>query len=307
MTRERIASIDSLRALAVFAVVWQHAATFTVDAPGGRIMLGVTLWGVPTLFLLSGLVAPRVPSAAQLKRRLVRLGVPFLVWVTLYVALRQSGVLAFYPPLSLGEIATGYVMGWPVDSPLWFLPALIYVSVIAHLLRGPLARRMVAGASFVAWAAIVSVIGTPYPHPMLFVAQSLLGLAMYLTGVEMQVLPAVAERITLPALASFALAAAAGSGLLYAVGWPMAATAFGAFLGVVLAFAARQRPDLMLPMRRAAFGVYLMHMPLIAGLAAVLHPANPAWSPAAALAAYVVAGGVTLALMRVRALRPLVS
>lgn len=307
MTRERIASIDSLRALAVFAVVWQHAATFTVDAPGGRIMLGVTLWGVPTLFLLSGLVAPRTSSATQLKRRIVRLGVPFLVWVTLYVALRQSGLLAFYPALSLREIATGYVMGWPVDSPLWFLPALIYVSVVAHFLRGPLVRRTAAGVSFVAWAAIVSVIGTPYPHPLLFVAQTLLGLAMYLTGIEMQVLPAVAERIKLPALVSFALATGAGSGLLYAVGWPMAATALGAFLGVVLAFAALQSPDFRLPMRRAAFGVYLLHMPLVAGLATILHPAIPYWAPAAALAAYLVAGGLTLALMRVPALRPLVS
>ena len=105
------------------------------------LLNGLSLWGLPFFFLVSGLVERRhlatraEPLAEWTVSRVKRLLVPYLGWSAIYVALPYLNSIRGHggPPAYdwIAVIFTGGALG-----PLWFLPMLFYVSVAARAI-GP--------------------------------------------------------------------------------------------------------------------------------------------------------------------------
>jgi len=146
------ASFDRLRLLAVVDIV-----AFHVDPTGPRPLLGV---GLP-IFLVLGLAFgvrrdPPAPAGSFVRRRLVRLGIPWLFWSAVY-----AFTVDRFRPVMLA-------MG--TSAHLWFLPYFALAGVVllgvhhavAHLPRGRVAA-VAAALGLAAAAAIHPVTGLGHP------------------------------------------------------------------------------------------------------------------------------------------------
>lgn len=142
--RDRVPAIDGARALAFAAVVTIHAVGRLAGTDAGalaRFVVGASDWAVPALFMLSGYVTSlRGHTPENVRRWIVRLGVPYVIWSVLYAGLlavlgmtRQFSAAGVFAAVALGHTA----------SHLWFLPALIVAHLTGMLTRGR--RGLLAG------------------------------------------------------------------------------------------------------------------------------------------------------------------
>jgi surface polysaccharide O-acyltransferase-like enzyme len=134
--------INKLRILAIYMVVvahvamWQTMATksFTFNWWLGCWLFHLAHFSIPVFVMISGALLlddSRRESAAQFyRRRLVRVGIPLVVWTGVYLAVR---VVLDKEQLSVGRAVTLILTGDPYYH-LWFL----YMIVGLYLITPPL-------------------------------------------------------------------------------------------------------------------------------------------------------------------------
>ena len=147
--------IDLSRVMAAFAIVCYHTMMF-YDENGGQTVMGIHLsqlvgglflWGrVPFFLILSGYLAsrslskPGVSIRRFVQTRVIGLGVPYLVWNALALAMQSAAPLlsvtygdaaaqgpGFYVAAILG------IGSAPADYPMWFIRDIIVLSCLAPL------------------------------------------------------------------------------------------------------------------------------------------------------------------------------
>jgi len=134
----RLAPLDGARALAFLGVVTIHTVGRLGDIESGevaRFAVGASDWAVPALFMLSGYVTGRRGHTPDNVRRwIVRLGVPYVTWTLIYGgALAALGLL---PRMSAFGVAAAALLGHTAAH-LWFLPALMTCHVVGLVTRTP--------------------------------------------------------------------------------------------------------------------------------------------------------------------------
>lgn len=150
---ERIASLEALRVLGLFAVIVIHVQSvglFGTDDAGAFILSELARFAVPVFFVLSGMFwrPEAINDPIRMGLRLfVRLMSLFALWVLVYLALDHSEVLG---PSGFEGTLPHYLAIPVTGGPgyhLWFLPALLMGSVLCWLclhLRGLRATILIA-------------------------------------------------------------------------------------------------------------------------------------------------------------------
>lgn len=130
--------LDALRLLAALAVVWIHSFD-TRPAPSPQDMgrFAVPFFTVTSVWLMARRPTPREPAGVAafawlsfVRRRFVRLYVPFLIWNIVYTMMREAKLRL----LHTGEPTT-FDVGWftsGVAMQLWFLPFLFVAQSVCR-------------------------------------------------------------------------------------------------------------------------------------------------------------------------------
>lgn len=138
----RDSSLDILRVLAAFAVVWLHAASRVVainpDTHSANWWFGnfydaLSRWCVPIFIMISGalLLARTVPIADFYQRRLAKLGIPIVFWTLFYVLVdNYRGGESFDPAALFKSI----VLGTP-HYHLWYLYMIVGLYLVTPFIR----------------------------------------------------------------------------------------------------------------------------------------------------------------------------
>lgn len=336
---ERFHSLDNLRAVMmwlgiVLHVSLQHMAgpsAFTWRDPAtspwaDRLVMFIHCFRMPAFFVMAGffaaLLAQRRGAWGMLRHRLLRIGLPFalfivpltlaVVWLALgYTHLMYDGTWAIdpavMPPAQPGQPTVSTLHLWFMYALVWMALAAALLSRLPHALREPPLRLLRALArapwGFAVLALPLAWTGQNHPHGVLGATGSFLppatewvfnglffasGWALY--GARDQLLPLFAKR---------AWTAAAG-GLLFFGAWLFLASRGAPPL--VLAYAyncatwlwcfsltglfVRHLPGSHPALRylsQSSYWVYLAHLPMVIGIGALLFPLG--WGAAAKIAA----------------------
>lgn len=151
MSTSRESWVDCARTLAMFFIIWLHAAaapTWTGKVVGG---------GIALFFLLAGYFLPS--AAAPVLKRTGRLALAWALWSLLSV-----GFLLVFKPYT--DITWQRVVGWGVaayNTPLWFLKTLVFYQLVAAAL---LAARLLPRYAWVlvVFLALCSYTTAPSQH-----------------------------------------------------------------------------------------------------------------------------------------------
>ena len=140
----RRVDVELLRALSVLAVIAVHvgglAITSDVNTPTywtGLIVASAGMFAVPVFFAISGWVyTARSPvrSSSDLRARLLRVGIPLMVWTVVYGLL--DWLQGAGDPIHIWE---GALLGRPAYYHLWFMYA--YVALLLVVGATTLLRR----------------------------------------------------------------------------------------------------------------------------------------------------------------------
>lgn len=126
---DRLLSIELLRIVAAFGIVWFH-----VGAPGADLGYG----GLPAFLIVAVAFAAAPPRAGAPRQtvvaRLRRLGVPWLFWCLVYGAAKAARALAAHTPWS--ETFQPPMLLYGTAIHLWYLPFAMVVTVLVGLAVG---------------------------------------------------------------------------------------------------------------------------------------------------------------------------
>lgn len=134
----RSAGLDAVRVLALVAVVAGHV---WLSVPPLHIALFA--WHVPVFFFLTGLLQrPGRSLAAEARRRLATLGVPYLVWMAI-VLIAYAAVAGSVDWARSAGIASGLDAVHRPFHTFWFLTALLFTAVLSRAIAPlPLPARL---------------------------------------------------------------------------------------------------------------------------------------------------------------------
>lgn len=138
--------MDYLNVLAMMFVVWQHARIhfyWPKDVPGfwfELVVSSVAVAAVPIFFMISGANLMDFPARydlrTYLRRRVLRVGVPYLIWTQVYiVAAWVRGDVA-----GPGQWVAATFRGSTVAPPFWYIEVLLGIYLVL-----PVFAYMVAG------------------------------------------------------------------------------------------------------------------------------------------------------------------
>jgi len=159
---ERIFALDALKGFAITCVVLAHAVLRVVpDPPSNAVYLALSAFEMPLFMFLSGYILPgrvRGSRLVWLRKRTVRLMVPFFAWHAIFFLSRRLRPEAWGSPLQLAEGLVRYLattFAAPTAG-LWYLPALLLCS-IALVVYFPLRTRplLLAAAGWLTFAALL--------------------------------------------------------------------------------------------------------------------------------------------------------
>lgn len=184
----RVRAFDTIRFLAVCAVVLQHGVFLSAQSgvATSLVTLGASVWAVPLLFALSGHLSRLSEHGTELSHRVRRILVPYLAWsITLFAYAAQGALRAGMSPFEntdwLGVLFAGQAF-----YTLWFLAMLIYATIVGHALQSDRARLGVLVAALVIYGAVATLRGdAPAPDTDTwpgFLAVAPLCIAAYLAG-----------------------------------------------------------------------------------------------------------------------------
>lgn len=323
----RILAYDALRAFAILTVVAIHTlmpyrALLPSDAPV-RVIDDLLHYAVPLFVFISGVFVwgrplPRTPGSfrAFMRRRWALIGVPYLAWSALYLAL-----LAWQTPEPLTAArVTGLLLSGHTWYHLYFVPmlltfylltpiatrigtrspeALLLVCYALRILAGPAiaeAFRTVFGD--LGWSYATHIV-THLPHMALgawfFARRERIPVRGWLAGLLIATGTAVLLAASLGLTADLPIYLRR---LVYPTG--MAATVIGLTLGALLlepVFGRFERP--VLAAATLAFGVYFVHPLFLLGIDELIASASAedlwmrAWFPIAVFAAVTAASYAT--------------
>jgi len=246
--RERRQSIDLMRFVAAFGIVWAH-----MQAPGmieGYVALGLFV-------VLTGFLSLRSLARGGARRfwlgRLLRFALPWVVWVALY---RLLDVVRAQDVTLLWTVTDPW---WLLIGPavhLWFLPFVVVFSPV--VIVGLAAVRSARGVWLAAAACLPLALGAVWLHDAGTLPQPLVQWAFALTPLLYGILSALGHHYRAVAAPLVFVAAAGG---IAGLGWGSVAAPF--MLAAALLFEAFWRADLRWPaataLGRLAFGIYLIH------------------------------------------------
>lgn len=118
-TSHRLLSMDIIRVTAIFMVVMQHTCPMAYPSPGAAVWHFVNGAAVDLLFMVSGalLLPVSAPYGAFYRHRLLRVGVPFMLWTVVYLLLNRY----LGEGSDAGMLETAKRMLWkPTFPPGWF-------------------------------------------------------------------------------------------------------------------------------------------------------------------------------------------
>jgi surface polysaccharide O-acyltransferase-like enzyme len=141
MSQTRNHSIDLLRVVAALDIILLHVTAHAINQgqPSEAVVWlnKMTRWGVPAFLACSGylygrwLISSREPGQ-WLARRSRRLLIPYAFWSLVYIAMLSA--TAVYVGKSIPHWDwVNVIFTGAAYSPLWFLPALFYASVVGLL------------------------------------------------------------------------------------------------------------------------------------------------------------------------------
>ncbi len=161
---ERLFVLDALKGFAITCVVMGHALLRIVPDPASNAAyLFLSAFEMPLFMFLSGYILPgrvRGSRVVWLRKRAVRLLVPFFAWQAIFFLSRRLTPAALESPLQLAEGLARYLattFAAPTAG-LWYLPALMLCS-IGLALYFPLRTRplLLAVAGWATFAALLLV------------------------------------------------------------------------------------------------------------------------------------------------------
>jgi len=200
---KRLDFLDVAKGLAIFLVVMGHAA-LAFDTPYWRV--AIYSFHMPLFFLVSGVVSGRAKDgwAAFLKKNLLTLMVPYLVWALIYLPFKFESL----PWVLYGSWAALDRIG--TNTALWFLPALFCARVMLEAVMGLIEKiRVPRPAAVLAAAALAFAVGWSLPRPAIGYPWGLnsgfIALGFMLLGSAARDLLAAADRMGRHALAALAL------------------------------------------------------------------------------------------------------
>lgn len=311
MTRH-IRGLDTLRLVALFAVVWIHASD--TNPLASHLTKLWADFAVPSFLLMSIYLtmtslskSPEVGFGAFMQRRLARLGPAYLAWTVLYLLFRVAKhAVAAKQPLVVDWVATLFCGAAAYH--LWYIPALLYLTALFFPLfraardrAGPLAAGLclvlavvMIGAYQLADERTTVALGVPsfLLHYMLRCG-ACVPLAVALWMMEREPLqwlrPRTGPWVPVLAVGLWAVAVA-----VHALPHTTLAYAYLLALGAFLLSLALPRTDQPGPKwltesSALTFGVYLMHGMFVEGLQVVAGMAHVSLASFPATTAVVVA------------------
>lgn len=137
--KQYVHAIDLLRVLAILAVVFIHTTTRTMEAvnfdlqriPWTFFFNQVSRFAVPLFFMISGFVLElnyhlNESYKTYLKKRLIRIALPYIVWSTIYnLFVFKHPMTDFFPSLLLGT----------ASYQLYFIPTLMIFYLVFPLIH----------------------------------------------------------------------------------------------------------------------------------------------------------------------------
>ncbi len=186
----RNVTLDGLKYVAAAAIVLHHVSA----GAGGRLgafMTAAPLWALFFFIAASGYlhggVGDRGP--AWLRKRLVRLGVPYATWTVVYLVWGQRNLLIGGPPFLPNAFRVVFFAG--ANEILWVLPLLLYCAVAAELLvHNSIQRRITIGACILLTLALYQFapLREIYTGPVQHFILAPRWFAVYLGGMELRAL-----------------------------------------------------------------------------------------------------------------------
>ncbi|MBE5965621.1 MAG: hypothetical protein E7255_01400 [Lachnospiraceae bacterium] len=147
--KHRIIYLDILRVLSIISVITIHTVAGKIQDINSLgepswwwadVLNSITRWAVPVFFMISGILTldnphlDNIPSF--LKSRLLKIGVPFLVWSVLYSIVKETYILgkSIYFPDILRTIGTNILLDQSYYH-LWFVYDIFIIYLISPFLR----------------------------------------------------------------------------------------------------------------------------------------------------------------------------
>lgn len=184
--KTRVIYLDILRVLSIICVITLHTVAGKVaDMTSigqaswwwACALNGMLRWAVPVFFMISGVLTLDKPDLDNLPRflktRLVKIGIPFLIWSVIYSFIKEIYVLqhAISFPNILGTILSNIFLDQSYYH-LWF----VYDIFILYLIS-PLLKKIIVNATkkeFEYWIGlwfVVTVLYTCLQQVMMFIGQ----------------------------------------------------------------------------------------------------------------------------------------
>ena len=145
----RIVYLDILRVLSIISVITIHTVAVKIQdmsslgGPGwwwANVLNGITRWAVPVFFMISGILMlndSRLDDISSfIKLRLLKIGVPFLVWSVIYSIVKETYILGnsiCFPDI-LGTICINILLDKSYYH-LWFVYDIFIIYLISPFLR----------------------------------------------------------------------------------------------------------------------------------------------------------------------------
>lgn len=147
-SKPRVIYLDILRIVSILGVICIHVVSSELINSGigtstwwwSDIFNALTRWGVPVFFMLSGALTlgssklDNIP--AFLKSRIVKLGIPFLIWSIIYSLIKQTYLLGL--PITFPEVFGLLLSNIIFDQSyyhLWFIYDIFIIYLISPFLR----------------------------------------------------------------------------------------------------------------------------------------------------------------------------
>lgn len=309
--KDREASFDALRGIAIIAVVAMHAIPWQQYTNSVGLSCRQLLnFAVPAFLFMAGYWSAKKPISSLedykqfLIKRFLRIAIPYLFWSVIYLSYEDIKIHDFDLEKTLVVLLTGkasvqfyfiiLIAQLYVLTPLlqyaarkWYGVALVFLlNMIYLLVQYPMYSPVIS--SFAEPRQLVHIPFHVLFLSMVFFYQGGLLMRSHYSGasVPSTIRVAVLPAILLSAAISIkeALMIVAHGGTWLAAISPLKYSSFAYSSSIILGFLALRKgfknwPKLLVTIGRYSFGIFLVHMIVLRGVVKVLHKIHLSWLP----------------------------